>query len=339
MNTKNQYKLKVSKSLQLIQDKINEVLNGNNFKEIEPILKRIDASGNLPEWFIMLKDGKKVPTKDGKTIGSILEKLLVCIIERYILNDFNVALSVNPAKGVDIPELDLGVKSPSTNFCTSEPYFSAYERLLGNEYDAIVLLTNFQNTKGGSKLDLQILQICYLRGSEIADMGLCNYAKQLREIYNSDHLSLKRLIRFLAYVNQSDWEAKKIIDLIDGVVIKKRNVNDVISEIEKDYYVYNKKKIKENKVPIDISTLDRLRSCIKISPVDQGVIKIAEDWVIENQSDNGRYPNENEWRRFLSSPLDGKITMSFALQWRYNFGGVFKIEKDFHKTSLSEITK
>ena len=26
----------------------------------------------------------------------------------------------------------------------------------------------------------------------------------------------------------------------------------------------------------------------------------------------------NEWHRFMNSPLDGKISMSFALQWRYN---------------------
>lgn len=66
-------------------------------------------------------------------------------------------------------------------------------------------------------------------------------------------------------------------------------------------------------------------------------IRVAEDWVIENQSDNGRFPNENEWRRFCSSPLDGKITMSFALQWRYNFGSIFKISKEQHKTSLLDL--
>lgn len=339
MSTKDKYKLKVAENLPLIQNKINEVLNGKHIDEIEPILKRIDASGDLPEWFVMLKNGKKVPTKDGKTIGSIVEKLLVCIIERYVLDDFKVVLSVNPARGVDIPELDLGVKSPSTNFCTSEPYFSAYERLLGNEFDTIVLLTNFQNTKGGAKLDLQILQICYLRGSQIADMGLCKTAKQLRDIYKTDHPSLKRLIRFLAYVNQSDWEAKKILDLIDGIIINHKDAYEVIGKIENDYKVFNDNKIKEKKVTIDSSVLNRLRSFLKISPFDHGVIKVAEDWVIENQSDNGRYPNENEWSRFLSSPLDGKITMSFALQWRYNFGSIFKIGKDFHKTSLSEISE
>ena len=35
-------------------------------------------------------------------------------------------------------------------------------------------------------------------------------------------------------------------------------------------------------------------------------------------------PNDNEWVRFLKSPLDGKIGMSFALQWRYSFGSFFR---------------
>jgi DNA (cytosine-5)-methyltransferase 1 len=37
----------------------------------------------------------------------------------------------------------------------------------------------------------------------------------------------------------------------------------------------------------------------------------------------GRLPNDNEWQRFLTSPLDGLIGMSFALQWRYDFGKLF----------------
>ena len=131
-------KNKVVKNIPLILEKLNEVLNGNHLDEISPILSRIDKAGQLPAWFNALKDHGRLPNLDGKTVGSVIEKLLVCVLEKYVFNS-EIQLSVNPARGVDIPELELGVKSPSTNYCTSEPYFSAYERILGNEYDAIIL--------------------------------------------------------------------------------------------------------------------------------------------------------------------------------------------------------
>lgn len=338
MNDATKYRICVKDNLELIKDRLNEILNGKNLESIETILKRIDPSHSLPDWYVMLKNNRGIPTKDGKTIGSILEKLLVCVIEKYVLKDYSVRLSVNPARGVDIPELELGVKSPSTNYCTSEPYFSAYERLLGNEYDAIVLLTDFQNTKGGAKLDLQIIQVGYLEGSEIADLHLCEYAKSIRGHFIDDISSMKKLIRFFAYINQSDWEAKKILELIDKVIIKGENLTTCLSKIKSDFEIYNSKKRKENKPELEPEVLTRLIKSASISPSEQGIIRIAEDWVIENQSDNGRFPNDNEWRRFMKSPLNGKITMSFALQWRYNFSNVFSIEKGQKKTSLLELS-
>lgn len=41
--------------------------------------------------------------------------------------------------------------------------------------------------------------------------------------------------------------------------------------------------------------------------------------------------NDDEWNRFLASPLDGKIGMSLALQWRYNFGSLFGIEVEVER--------
>jgi hypothetical protein len=56
-----------------------------------------------------------------------------------------------------------------------------------------------------------------------------------------------------------------------------------------------------------------------------GVIDAADNWVIETQKDLARFPNSNEWARILTSPLDGQIGMSPALQWRYNFSRVFGV--------------
>ena len=316
-----EYKEKIKDNLPLIQEKINNVLNGDDLDEIEDILKRIDASGGLPHWFEKLKTDGSLPNLDGKTVGSVLEKLIVCIIEKYVLNG-EIELNLNPARGVDIPNLELGVKSPSTNYDTSEPYFSAYERLLGNEYDAVIMLTNYQQAKSIRPFKLQVIQIRYLRGTEIADKKLCEIAKALRE-KDIEETSLKKLVRFLAYVNKSDWEAGKILKLIQNVMLGNKRIEKELTDIYKDYTTKNKTYENQFKPLIPEECLDRIMSVTNISPLEQGIIKLADDWVILTQKDNGRLPNENEWNRFINGPLDGKISLSFALQWRYNFKSIF----------------
>ena len=311
----------IKANIPLILEKINGILNGQHLSEITPILSRIDRTGQLPHWFNTLNTEGRLPNLDGKTVGSVIEKLLVCVLEKYVFES-KLQLSVNPARGVDIPELELGVKSPSTNYCTSEPYFSAYERILGNEYDALVLLTNYQDAKKQSPFRLQILQIKYLTGTEIADTKLCKIAKAIREEY-SDEFFQKKIIRFLSYVNQSDWEANCILKLIDNVLIQHKSLSEEIKRCEDDYKKKNNQFSKAGKNLISEDCLERLQKIIKITPPEEGIVAAAENWVILTQKDNGRYPNDNEWHRFLTSPLDGKIGMSFALQWRYNFGVLF----------------
>ncbi|MCC8027631.1 MAG: hypothetical protein LIP16_20295 [Clostridium sp.] len=321
MPTVEEYKQAIIDNLDTVQKHLNEVLKGRQLDRIEPILTRIDASGCLPPWFKVLKKDHCLPNYDGKTIGSVIEKLLVCVLEHYIFNS-GLTLSVNPARGVDIPELKLSVKSPSTNYDTSEPYFSAYERLLGNEYDSIVLLTDYQNAKKSQPLQLQILHTRYLRGSEIADACLCACAKNLRQLLG-DGPDLKKAVCFLAYINQSDWEANRILKLINTIIIEKNSLNTELIKIQKEFAACNKAKMKKGGALIPQEALDRLLSIKTITPVNHAIITVAENWVISALKDNGRYPNENEWNRFLTSPLDGKIGMSFALQWRYNFRSLF----------------
>ena len=67
---------------------------------------------------------------------------------------------------------------------------------------------------------------------------------------------------------------------------------------------------------------------LKISPLHLGVIDAADNWVVETQKEFGRLPNDNEWQRMLAGPLDGRIGISAALQWRYNFGKVFGVKTD-----------
>lgn len=322
MNTIENNKKAVEENLDTIKEKLNIHLRGDALGVIEPIIKRIDPSGDFPEWFAFLKNNHTLPElKDGKTVGSVVEKLLVAVLEKYVLPE-GTRLSINPARGVDIPELELGVKSPSTNYDTSEPYYSAYERILGNEYDAIILLTNYQETKGKTPFELQIIDIRYLKGSEISDKNLCATAKALREQI-IDEASLKKLVRFLAYVNKTDWEASKVLKLIDECLIKGGNVDREISLIEKDFVLKNEHNEETFKPLIPDESLDRIKAVKNITPVSEGIIKLADDWVIQTQKDNGRLPNDNEWHRFMKSPLEGKISLSFALQWRYNFRPLF----------------
>jgi hypothetical protein len=70
--------------------------------------------------------------------------------------------------------------------------------------------------------------------------------------------------------------------------------------------------------------LKSIKAIEKVSPLYLGVIQAADDWIIDTHKEFARIPNDNEWNRYLSSPLDGMIGMSFALQWRYNFSSVFK---------------
>lgn len=326
MPTVEERKQMIRDNIPLILEKINGILTGQHLDEITPILERIDRTGHLPHWFNALNTERRLPNLDGKTVGSVIEKLLVCVLEKFVFNS-EFQLSVNPARGVDIPELELGVKSPSTNYCTSEPYFSAYERLLGNEYDAMILLTNYQEAKKRSPFSLQILQIKYLRGTEIADTKLCRLAKAIREQY-PDEFFQKKIVRFLSYVNQSDWEANCILKLIDNVLIQHHALRSEINSFERDFRRKNTTNARNGKPLIPDDSLERIQNIIAITPPAQGIVSAAENWVILTQKDNGRYPNDNEWHRFLTSALDGKIGMSFALQWRYNFGVLFNATTD-----------
>jgi hypothetical protein len=323
MNQKEHLREIVKQNLPRAINELNNLLSGKNLNQIEPILNRIGRGGKIPHWFGQLKTYHSLPNLDGKTIGSIIEMLLVSVLEYHILGENNIELTINPAKGVDIPDLNLGIKSPSENYCTSEPFFSAYERILGNEYDAVVLLTNYQSVKSTPPLKVSIIKYQYLKGSEIADKNLCIIGKKHRIwLLNENESWAKKYFRFLSFVNQSDWTARKLLTILNDL----DNDNKILSCLEiakKDFIKQNNKRNKDGKVGIPQSELDNLLQIEKIKPLHLGVITAIDDWVAREQKDFGRLPNENEWERIKNSPLDGKIGMSFALQWRYNFGSLF----------------
>ena len=251
--------------------------------------------------------------------------LLVAVLETGVLATSGIKLRINPARGVDLPDLNLGVKSPSKNYCTSEPFFSAYERLYGNEHDCLVLLTDYQEakkSKGNFKLQVQSWR--YMKASEIADQELCRIARKHREwLLKDDESTAKRVFRFLSYVNQADWRARWLLALADHMDEPLEDFDGFLALIEKDYEKQNNNRLKHDRELIQEADFESLRKVFGATPRYLGVINQLDNWVTEFLKDASRAPNDNEWERLVQSPLDGKIGLSFALQWRYNFGKIF----------------
>ncbi len=192
----------VSEALPQIVARLNRYFLGEDLEGLRPTLARIGRNRQIPHWFAGLLNERTLPNLDGKTVGSVVEMLFVADIERNVLaGNLAKELRINPASGVDVPDLDLGIKSPSENWCTSEPFTHAYERLLGTEYDIVALITNYQTAKRNPPLKLQIIKYAFLGGSEVADRGLCAKARILRDCIESiGETSAQKGLRFLALI-------------------------------------------------------------------------------------------------------------------------------------------
>lgn len=326
MTQNNELKEKIRNSLPEIVKQLNKYLRGINVIEIKDILERVGRGGKLPHWYELLENGQSMPNLDGKTIGSVIEMTLLAVLEKHTLSNYDIPpLEINPAKGVDIPLLDLGIKSPSENFCTSEPFFSAYERLLGNESDAIILLTDYQTAKKNPPpVRIQIIKASYLQGTEIADRNLCAIAlKNRQKLFFENEALCKKMLQFLCYLNQQDWRAKALLSLVDILYEGDDSISNKIDELEKNFHRRVKADIKKGSTPISSNELDKILQIRNSNTKVSAIINACSDWVIDVHKDFARLPNDNEWQRFLKSPLNGKIGLSFALQWRYNFGHLF----------------
>ncbi len=324
MPTKDKLRKIVREKLAVTIAAVNAALRGEHLDLIEPVLRRIGRGNQLPHWYGQLREHQTFPNMDGKTVGSVVEMVLVAVLESFTFKGIKISpLRINPARGIDLPDLDLGVKSPSENYCTSEPFFSAYERLLGSDHDALVLLTDYQTAKRKPPVRLQIIKWRYLNKTQIADTNLCRIARKHRKwLVQENEAWAKKIFRFLAFVNQSDWRGKYLVRMVD--TMQDRTVlGSLIQEAAADFLLQNRKRLKRDRLPIPESDLQALQRISTRSPIEMGVVDEADNWVLEIQKDLGRAPNDNEWSRLLASPLNAIIGMSFALQWRYNFGRLF----------------
>jgi hypothetical protein len=303
--------------------RLNQVLRGEGITKIEHVLTRIGRGGKLPHWYADLRDKHTLPNLDGKTIGSVIEMLLLGVLETFTFAANKLKLRVNPARGTDLPDLDLGVKSPSTNYCTSEPFFSAYERLIGSKHDAVILLTDYQEKKDRPPLKLQITKWRYLEKTQIADEALCKIGLKNREyLLREKEVWAQKMFRFLAFINQSDWRAKQLLRVTD-VLTTPDKIPALVKNAATDFTMQNKVFVTMNRTIIPDTDLETLQQILKTQPVQLGVIDALDTWVHENLQEAGRMPSTDEWKSLKEGPLNGKIGMSFALQWRFNFGRIF----------------
>jgi len=101
-------------------------------------------------------------------------------------------------------------------------------------------------------------------------------------------------------------------------------VDELIGSAKVDFERQNARAARiNNKELIPEADWVAVRRIAEVTPRHIGVIDAADNWVVETWKEAARGPNENEWQRLRSGPLDGAIGMSFALQWRYNFGPLF----------------
>jgi len=314
--------------LTAIVGNMNAALRGKNLSGLKVVLNRVGRGRVLPHWYAKLEQDGTLPNLDGKTIGSVVEMLLVAVLETKTRRKLGLLpLRINPARRVDLPDIDLGVKSPSQNYCTSEPFFSAYERLLGSEHDIVVLLTDYQTAKKHPPLRLQIIGWRYLTGTQVADENLCRIARFNRDWLLADsEVRTKKVFRFLAYVNQSDWLGKQLLRSVEAIQ-DENAVHEAIALATSDFDRKNREFLRLDKPVIPDDDLASLKNILNVKPLRIGVIEAADNWVVQTQKEAGRAPNDNEWQRLLCGPLDGLIGMSFALQWRYNFGRLFGNEQ------------
>ena len=90
-----------------------------------------------------------------------------------------------------------------------------------------------------------------------------------------------------------------------------------------DFERINEGRLRKDRIPLPDDELKAISDTLKLNIISIGLIDAIDNWVMETCKDSARAPNDDEWRRIKEGPLDGKIGMSLALQWRYNFGPLF----------------
>ncbi len=191
---------------------VNRALRGGEgLRTLEGHIAAVSPGNRIPAWLGHLRKTGGLGGTDGKSVGSSVETLFAAALRGALPADMAETICVKAARGVDLPGVGIGIKAPSENLCTSEPFTSVYQRLTGHIHDSVVLLTDYQEKKGVLPLRLQVTRCSYFTGSEQADRDLCQIARKWREGLGEDTRTFRKVVRFLAHANRSDPEAKAIL--------------------------------------------------------------------------------------------------------------------------------
>lgn len=81
MLSKEELRARLRESLDTTIHEVNRALRGENTEQLAEVLTRIGRGGRLPKWYEQLRTQHTLPNLDGKTIGSVIEMLLVAVLE------------------------------------------------------------------------------------------------------------------------------------------------------------------------------------------------------------------------------------------------------------------
>lgn len=207
-----QVKQFVRGNLKVLVRTVNLALRGGSgLRDLGGHIVLVSPNNKVPAWFGHLKKTGGLGRTDGKSVGRAVETLFAAALRAALPKTMAEIVSVKASRGVDLPGVGIGIKAPSENLCTSEPFTSVYQRLTGHTHDSVVLLTDYQDKKGTLPLKLQVTRCSYFSGSEQADRSLCEIARKCRDFLGKHKELFRKVIRFLVHSNQSDPEAKALL--------------------------------------------------------------------------------------------------------------------------------
>lgn len=100
MPTKDELRSILRNNLEATVLRLNSALRAKKLEALRPVLARIGRGKQLPHWFEQLAADATLPNLDGKTVGSVIEMLLVAVLETSTFAGIaNMPeLRINPAR-------------------------------------------------------------------------------------------------------------------------------------------------------------------------------------------------------------------------------------------------
>ena len=241
---------------------------------------------------------------DGKSIGTFIEKLLTVLLSIKK----KCVFSGSAARGVDLPELNLGIKATSDRQPqSSEPFKNAYERIFGIENALLVFIYNGTAYTAEAEANLRCIQHYLLSETNVADKSLCASARSVRDLYNRKIINedvLKSVLRLLVL---SDKSKKEFLDMCRFVHEMTSILSGKTKEV--DFRFLDPAADNPTKYLSSTAVREGLDKAIRAYQKQFASFPFANDGLI----------TKKQLQDFQDHPLDGKISISFALQWRFQF--------------------